>query len=416
MRLPRTGTARPGAVQPTPVPRRRLPISGWPLRALGALVIVGVVALGAGIAFGLRGQASDETSRAPQLEAVAQQASAPLVVYSEFALESDTLWAANPDDPTQRTSLGSVQHANGYGIFPSLSPDGERIAYTRLAPDADADSPAELWLIDVGDGKTKRLAEGVDLPGAPVWSPRSDAVVVLRSAWDDATGTGTSELLRVDLGGGEQVIASSSDGLFPIEFSPDGASFYYAVLSATGSDLARVDTDGGDAEVVAHLSDGFSRDWRLSPDGTQLAYLAQAPAGANVAFVAQILDITTKQTQAPLGAEVEQFSPVWERSGALTIGRLDGAAGADAPLRLRADGSARFAQSTLPALPAAQRGFDVPLSWSPESGALAVRAFAGSSASDPGPSRVEVIGADGARRPLSSLSDVTIAGWLEVAP
>jgi dipeptidyl aminopeptidase/acylaminoacyl peptidase len=376
------------------------------------------VALGAGIAFGLHGQASDETSRAPQLQTLAQQTTTPLVVYAEFGLESDTLWAANPDDPTQRTSLGSVQHAYGYGIFPSLSPDGERIAYTRLAPDADADSPAELWVLHVEDGKSKRLADRVDLPGSPVWAPRSDAVVVRRSAWDDATGTGTSELLGVDLDGGEQVIVSSADGLYPIEFSPDGASFYYAVLSATGSDLARVDADGGDATVVAHLGDGFSRDWRLSPNGTQLAYLAQAPSGANVAFVAQILDITTKQAQTPLGAEVEQFGPVWERSGALTIGRLDGAAGADAPLRLRADGSARFTQSTLPALPAARqvRGFDVPLSWSPDGGALAVRAFAGSSASDPGPSRVEVIGAEGTRQPLSSLSDVTIAGWLGVAP
>jgi hypothetical protein len=29
---------------------------------------------------------------------------------------------------------------------------------------------------------------------------------------------------------------------------------------------------------------------------------------------------------------------------------------------------------------------------------------------------VEVIGSDGARRPLSTLSDVTIAGWLDAAP
>jgi hypothetical protein len=377
---------------------------------------VGLVAAGAGISLRVRGQASDDPSRAPQLQAAAQQAGAALVVYSEFGLESDTLWAADPDDPTQKTSLGAVAHAYGFGIFPSLSPDGEHIAYTRLPPDANADSPAELWVLNVDDGKTKRLSEGVDLPGTPLWSPDSEAVVAQRSSWDEAAGTGSSELLRIDLDGNEQVVAASSDGLYPVGFSPDGGSLYYVALSEAGSDLGRAGAQGGSAEVVAHLSDGFSRDWRLSPDGTQLAYLAQAPAGANVAFVAQVLDITAKQTQAPLGAEVEQFAPVWEANGSLTIGRLDGQPGADAPARLRSAGSGAFATSSLPGLPAAQRGFDVPLSWSPDGGALALRTFQGSSASDPGASRVEVIGSDGARRPLSTLSDVTIAGWLEVAP
>jgi hypothetical protein len=373
------------------------------------------VVVGVGLALSLRGQAADQVAHEGDVRALAQQTSTPLVVYSEFGLESDTLWAANPDDPAQRVSLGAVEHAYGYGIYPSLSPNGTRIAYTRLPPDDDADAPAELWLLDVGDGKARLLAEGVDLPATPVWSPDGEYVVVRRSSWNEATATGSSELLRIDMSGDERPLAASGDALFPIALSPDGANFYYAVLTATGSDLARADAEGGGGQVIARLSDGFSRDWRLSPDGTQLAYLAQAPAGANVAFVAQVLHITSGQKQIPLSGDVEQFAPVWEAQGGLTVGRLDTSAGADAPVRL-SESSEAFAQSALPALPAAARGFDVPLAWSPGGEALAVRAFEGSSADDPGASRVEVVGSDGARRRLSPSSDVLIAGWLEAAP
>ena len=406
--------SRRRAAELTPTARSRLPIpSSRVVRALTLLLLVGAVGLGAGLAFGMRGRAADEPGRSPQLEALAQRAG-PLVVYAEFGVDADTLWAADPDDPAQRQQLGRIDHAYGYGIFPALSPDGARVAYTVLPPLTDPDAPAELWVLAVAGGQTKRLATDVDLQAAPVWSPESDAVVARRSEWSAATETDSSELLRVDLGGRESGLVQADARLFAIDFSPDGAWLYYAELSPSGTDLARVAADGGAPETVAHLSDGFARDWDLSPDGTQLAYLAQAPADAGVAFVAQVLDLASKQAQTPLaGQPVDQFSPVWEPRGTLTVGRVDAAAGPDAPVRLGADGAAL---PTLAAPSGRPSGFDVPISWSPASAHLAVRSFAGASAAEPGPSRVEVVGTDGQRRALSTVSDVTIAGWLEALP
>ncbi|GAF87317.1 unnamed protein product, partial [marine sediment metagenome] len=57
-------------------------------------------------------------------------------------------------------------------------------------------------------------------------------------------------------------------------------------------------------------------------------------------------------------------------------------------------------------------GFDVPLSWSADGRYLAVRSFEGSSAVDPGPSYVVVVGSQGNRYQLSSSSDLTVIGWL----
>ena len=374
-------------------------------RALFLIAILTTTAFALVLAFAVNGRDSDASSS--ENLAALRSAAETLIVYSEFGQWTDTIWAADPNDPANRVALAGIDHAFGYGITPVLSPDGVHIAYTVRARDAAQSAGGELWLLDVGTGGAKRLAQQIDVAGAPVWSPESDAVVARRS------GANGAELVRFELGGAATVLASSTNGLYAIELSPDGEWLYYAVISAGGTDVARASVHSGEQEPVAHLSDGFSRDWNLSPNGDRLSYLAQADAGSSVSFVAQVLDISTGRTETPLaGMPVAQFNPVWQRDGGLTIGQISdgGAASAsagDAPLRLNAAGAV-----TAVALPEPPTGFDVPLSWSPDGAHLAVRSFEGRSAADPGPSRVVVVRTDGARFELSRQSDVLVAGWL----
>lgn len=414
MRLPRSVVAdakpAPGRRQSTPW---ILPLfAQWPIRALVvAALLVGV----AGLMLSLRGTAGDELATSSQLQSLLQQGG-PLVVYSEFGPEADTLWAANADDPADRVQLGRVDHAEGFGIFPSLSPNGARIAYTVLPSVPGPRGTAELWVVEIAGGAPRRLADGIDLRVTPVWSPASDAVVVRRSDGQEGSA-GSSKLLRIDLNGTATTIAAAEAGLFPIDFSPDGAWLYYAILSPSGTDLARAPAQSsGKVEVVAHLSDGVARDWHLSPDGTQLAYLGQVPLEGGFTFVAQVLDLSLGTVYTPLSRGSAQFNPIWEREGGLTIGRFDGDAGG-APVRLSVDGNV-LARVPLPPPGSASRraGFDVPLSWSPDGAYLAVRSFERSSVANPGPSHVVVTGADGQRRELSPVSDVVVAGWLEPSP
>ena len=418
MRLPRTviAAATSGA-------RRRPRSNGGQPRTfasrlfrplMAAALVVGAAALTLGLTFGLPGLASDEPSTAVGLQSLLQGGT-PLVVFSEFGEEADTLWAADPDDPTDRIQLGRVNHALGYGISPTLSPDGTRIAYTALPPEVarpGLDTLAELWTLDTAGGKTRRLAQGVDLLAAPVWSPAGDAVVVRRGGWRD-DGSASFQLLRIDMNGASVQIAAAEADLLPIDFSPDGAWFFYASFTRAGTELMRAPAGGGASETVAHLSDGVARDWRLSPDGMRLAYLAQAPADANVAFVLRVLDLQTGEVAASPDDGAAQFSPLWERDGVLTVGRLDGGG---TPARLIVEGAVAALEAALLPGPAGGTGFDVPISWSPDGVHLAVRGFAAASLADPGPSRVLVVATDGGRRELSPLSDITIVGWLEVAP
>ncbi|MCH8949166.1 MAG: hypothetical protein IIB87_02170 [Chloroflexi bacterium] len=411
MRFPHSNSAPANA---TIHPRAGRPALGLipGRRALFLIALLATTGFGLVLALAVTGRDSD-ASLSGDLAALRSEAGT-LIVYSEFGQWADTIWAADPNDPANRVALASIDHAYGFGITPVLSPDGVHIAYTVRAGDAAESAGGELWLLDVETGAAKRLAQQVDLAGAPVWSPESDAVFVRRS------GANGAELVRVELSGAATVLAaatnslaSSANGLYIIDVSPDGEWLYYAVLSAGGTDVARASVHSGKQEPVAHLSDGFSRDWKLSPNGDRLSYLAQANSGSSVTFVAQVLDISTGLTETPLaGTPVAQFNPVWERGGGLTIGQIsDGGAASggagDAPLRLNAAGAV-----TAVALPEPASGFDVPLSWSPDGAHLAVRSFEGRSAADPGPSRVVVVRTDGARFELSRQSDIFVAGWL----
>ncbi len=337
-----------------------------------------------------------------------QPAESPSFVFVEFGRNADAIRVASVADPTNARTVATVAHAEGFGVYAALSPDGQRIAYTVVPPtegEPSIGSPAELRIIQADTGD-QTLATGADLLVPPVWSPESDAVIFRRSVGAE-DGAGTFELVRIDLSGEERVLVSGSEALFPIGFA--GGALYYAAFSTSGTDLYRFD---GGPTFVAHLSDDIARDWRLSPDGTKLAYLVQQDLGdGRLGFVARVLDLSgqglggfavldERDASAP-----DEFSPVWNpATGGLTLGRLD-PDGASPLVEVAPDGSERALTST-------DRGFDVPVSWAPDGSRLIFRWFLGDSAENPGPSRLHLLTPDGDRELLSVNSDIQIVGWI----
>ena len=341
---------------------------------------------------------------------IARATGSPVLIYSEFGPDSDTLWAIPADNPAKRSRIAVVDHAREYGIVASLSPDGRKIALTVLPPTGDAaiDAPAELWVMDV-DGKNRRLLSvDVDLPVTPVWKPDSSAVVARRSEWQQSNPH--FQLVQFDLKGGGKLLLDESAGLFPVGFTPDG-SLYYTRLSNSGTDLGSIASNGATASV-AHLSDDFARDWHLSPDGTKLAYLTSRTSADRVSFGATVLNLKGGDPQMRIASVstnvVDEFNPIWRpNSGELTVGRLQSNLAGDPALRLSATG-----QTQLSALAPPSQGFDVPLMWSPDGGYLAVRSFEGDSATNPGRSWVTLVNGD-ERQTVSSSSDIQIVGWMD---
>ena len=398
MRLLRTqvpNAARTGSPSGTGPRRTRLRV------LLGIAVVLVVAAVGASNIsfFGSDGEANASA----ELALLREQAS-PLLIYSEFGQLADTVWAADPNNPEDKAYVSTIEHSPGFGISASLSPDGVNLAYVALPSDAGWTSSAQLWILEIDSGAATLLAENVDLRTTPVWTPAGDAVIVLRPAGDDSV-----QLLLVDLAGETSVLTKDQAGLYPIGVTPDGTWLYFASLSERGTDLQRVAMWGAGAEVLAHLSDGYTRDWHLAPDGTKLAYLGQT-SSATISFDARIYDVASGATQgAVAGLSGSQFNPIWDPNGGLTVGLAPSGEAAGAPVHVLADGL----PDAVVALAGPATGFDVPLSWSPDGAHLVVRSFEGSSAANPGPSHVIVVGPVGDRQQVSALSDVLVIGWLE---
>jgi len=330
------------------------------------------------------------------------------LVVSEFGDDADTVVVVNPYDVTSRRTIATIEHAPGYGVFPSLAPDGKALAYTALPTDAprpSPGSPAIAGVVDTDDHVTV-LANDVDLLIAPVWSPDSSSVVVRKNTpAPDSAGSFELILLRRD-GERSTITTWSTAAVFPIAFAPDGSKLYFAALNNAGTDLYSVAPDGSGETRIAHLSDEIARDWQLSPDGETLAY-SVSETGEAPQVVAKTLELATGAASDAIasgdGTKME-LNPQWSGDGRLTIASVKPEGGSSA-VSVDATGATEAVASS-------GDGIDLPLGWSPRGDRLAVRSVEGAVPNEAGPSHVELVDRDGGRQRISENADVLIAGWL----
>lgn len=368
------------------------------------LIVGGAVAATAsGVFFAVDRSRDKDASRFAALQGHGQR-----LVVSQFSEQTDNIVAIDPRNPdVGRTEMATIDHAPGFGVFPTLSPDGKAIAYTALPPGtktAAADSPAQAAVIGV-DGKATVLADDVDLLIAPVWSPDSSSIVLRKNTPTEASA-GSFELILVGRDGSRATLTEwSRAAVFPIAFSPDGARLYFATLSPGGSDLYSIGRDGSSETKLAHLSDGVAREWRLSPDGATIAFTVAvgAPASRSVGMTADLA--TGSVSRISSSSAGDEVSPAWRGGGAVTFSHVKPAGGGEAVV-VDAGGVASTVTDSATSI-------DLPLSWSPDSTTLAVRAINGRSLAEAGVAHVELIGPDGRRQRISDGADVLIAGWLQ---
>jgi dipeptidyl aminopeptidase/acylaminoacyl peptidase len=114
---------------------------------------------------------------------------------------------------------------------PRISPDGTRVAFTKVWIDAEADAyRTQLWLAD-GDAPPRPLTSGV-ADSQPRWSPDGARLAFVRSPGPKQPGQ--IFVLRMD-GGEAEPVCDLAKGASDPAWSPDGARL--AFLSATNPAL-----------------------------------------------------------------------------------------------------------------------------------------------------------------------------------
>ena len=232
--------------------------------------------------------------------------------------------------------MAQTMDFNNFFAWPTWSPDGTKLAVSRVRGLGDQDAEVTIQLLDAVTGLSRTLYEtdfsGLVADGSPhylYWSPDSKSLSFLAS-----TPTGLS-LFVTGIEPGDSPSALESGAPLYYSWSGDGASLVVHIGDEVK--LYRDVSASVPSELLA-TARGF-RVPAFSPDGRSIAYVNQAESGS-VLLVADLDDLDNPTRVAEVGA----FSAfMWSPDG-MSLAVADQAAGnAVAFERMRlisADGSA----------------------------------------------------------------------------
>lgn len=341
------------------------------------------------------------------------------MAYTEIQGDKTTLWLAEAQDLTKRKAIATVQHAEGFGIRARLSPDGQWLAYTALPPTGGVPSAdASLWVMKTDGSGQRLLLDKVDLRGTPLWSPDGGKIVAKRASGPG--GIGGTEVLMVELASGKKgslLTDVASAGLSLIGWGQDGVTLFYARYRPEGVDVMAVNVATGAERPLARPAEGPARDFQLSPDGAWILHTTIRKEAGQTHYQLLSLGIDGSGPEVLAQGTVAYYGAVWRpdsRGITYSSGPTVLSDRKDADNRGIMTRNLGLNDAAL-VVPPPEKGFDVPLAWSPDGRYLAVRFFDGSS--DHLVERLALVSpADGDRRVLETKGFVEFIGWLYGAP
>jgi Tol biopolymer transport system component len=152
-------------------------------------------------------------------------------------------------------------------VFPSVSRDGERIAFTR-----DIGGYAQIFVMDARGRHVRMLTHGRANSGLPAWSPdgRRIAFATDRNSPEDGDEI---YVMEADGSGQRPVTRNlhSIDDAWP-SWAPDGERLVFARETPSDSAIYVINVDGTGLRRLTRTKQALDTQPAWSPDGKQIVY------------------------------------------------------------------------------------------------------------------------------------------------
>jgi Tol biopolymer transport system component len=224
------------------------------------------------------------------------------IVFTRYADSEAGIYTMNPDG-------SDVVKVTDSGVYPALSPDGTKIAFSDVPPGTPTSHLGyhDIYTMNVDGSNLTNVTNHPAQDFQPAWSPDGEQLVFTsRYGERESNNPGWAQIYTINADGSNTTRLTDSEGhnQYPT-WSPTGK-----IAFSNGGTIYVMNADGSD---LSALTGGFDPDW--SSDGSKLVFNGWEPEP----YYSQIYSINadgsnrTRLTNEP--ANVTVRFPSWSPSG-----------------------------------------------------------------------------------------------------
>ena len=221
------------------------------------------------------------------------QSGEPVMVYLQYEDSSESF-------RVKVNGTGGVQTLGGPPAVsgPSLSPNGNRVAYTGEAGDR-SDGLYAVFVVNRNNGNVTQISPASFGEFDPAWSPNGNEIVTSQNPNGSFEVGNCCRLVVYDSNGGQNRVLTDTIGAINPDWSPHGT----AIIFETPAGISSVLAGGGSASSL--IPNG--RDPAYSPTGARIAYLRRAGTQDQL----RVYEISSGSDQAIYTTNGKLEAPVW---------------------------------------------------------------------------------------------------------